>query len=70
MIAFKDFTGLNFDELDSIVKEKQESGDRNELNTLLEQKGEELRNLERRLKRDFIDPAGEDRTPEEALDLV
>ena len=67
LIAFKDFTGLNFDELDSIVKEKQESGDRNELNTLLEQKGEELRNLERRLKRDFIDPAGEDRTPEEAI---
>lgn len=42
MIAFKDFTGLNFDELDSIVKEKQESGDRNELNTLLEQKEKNL----------------------------
>ena len=67
LIAFKDFTDLNFDELDSIVKEKQKSGDRNELNTLLEQKGEELRNLERRLKRDFIDPAGEDCTPEEAI---
>ena len=66
-MAFKKFTDLNFDELERIAREKQTSGDRNEMNTLLEKNGQKLRNLVRKLKIDFIDPAGEDRIPEEAI---
>lgn len=46
---------------------KEISEDRNELNTLLRKNGEKLRKLGKKLKTDFIDPAGEDRTPEEAI---
>ena len=67
LMAFKKFTDLNFDELERIAREKQTSGDRNEMNTLLEKKREELRNLLRKMEKDFIDRAGEDRTPEEAI---
>ena len=56
-MAFKKFTDLNFDELERIAREKQTSGDRNEMNTLLEKNGQKLRNLVRKLKIDFIDPA-------------
>ena len=57
LMAFKKFTDLNFDELERIAREKQTSGDRNEMNTLLEKNGQKLRNLVRKLKIDFIDPA-------------
>ena len=67
LMAFKTFTALNFDELECIAKEKEISEDRNELNTLLRKNGEKLRKLGKKLKTDFIDPAGEDRTPEEAI---
>ena len=67
LMAFKTFTALNFDELERIAKEKEISEDRNELNTLLRKNGEKLRKLGEKLKTDFIDPAGEDRTPEEAI---
>ena len=67
LMAFKKFTALNFDELERIAKEKQISGDHNELNTLLRKNGEKLRKLGEKLKTDFINPAGEDRTPEEAI---
>ena len=66
-MAFKKFTNLNFDELERIAKEKQISADRNELNMLLKKNGEELRKLGKKLKTDFIDPAGEDREPEDAI---
>ena len=67
LMAFKKFTDLNFDELERIAREKEISGDRNEMNTLLEKKREELRNLVKKLEIDFIDPAGEDREPEDAI---
>ena len=67
LMAFKKFTNLNFDELERIAKEKQISADRNELNMLLKKNGEELRKLGKKLKTDFIDPAGEDREPEDAI---
>ncbi|MCI5900328.1 MAG: zinc ribbon domain-containing protein [Lachnospiraceae bacterium] len=70
LLAFKKFTTLDFDQLERTANEKQRNEDRKSFNELLVENTEKLKKVHDKLKKDFIDPAGEDKTVEEAIRYI
>ena len=71
LLAFKKFTTLDFDQLEYTARAKQNNvADRKQFNEILITNTKKLKEVRSKLKRDFIDPAGEDRTEKEAIRFV
>lgn len=70
LLAFKKFTALDFDQLERTANEKERNADRRDFNTALEINRKKLQAVRIKLKKDFLDPAGEERTEKEAIQYI
>lgn len=70
LLAFKKFTALDFDQLERTANEKERNADRRDFNALLETNKKKLIEVRAKLKKDFLDPAGEDRSEKEAIRFI